>query len=80
MNDVIPGSDELWIWGFEKKQLVEIWAWTNQVDFSSRRGETSWDLRNVLRVCLVSESRADDVQTVSIVRHCVSLSPHVEKP
>ena len=34
MNDIRPGSDGLRILEFEKK-LVEIWAWTKQVDFRS---------------------------------------------
>ena len=41
MNDVMPGNDELRIWGFEKKQLVEFPTKTGQVDFwgSPRRDQ-----------------------------------------
>ena len=34
MNNVMPGSDGLRILEFEKKQWVEISAWTKQIDFS----------------------------------------------
>ena len=71
--DVMPGSDGPRILEFEKNR-VEIWAWTKKVDFRSSPRPDQLGLRNVPRVCWVSESRTDDVRTVIIVRNCVSLS------
>ena len=58
--------EELRIWGFEKKQRVEIRAQRKVVDFWSRLGETCWDLRNVPHV-VGSDGK------ISIERNCVSL-------
>ena len=71
----MPRSDGLRILEFEKNSGLRFGLGRSKSIFGARRGETSWGLRNVPRVCWVSESRADDVRTVSIVRNCVSLSP-----
>ena len=70
----MPGSDGQRIWGFEKKQLVEIWTWTKRVDFRSSLRRDQLGSTGCLRVGWVSELRGDDGQTVSIVRNCFSLS------
>ena len=72
-TDVMPGSDGLRIWGFEKEQLVEIWTWTGQVDFRSSPRRDQMGSTGCPHVGWVSDLRADDVRPVSIVRNCLSL-------
>ena len=53
-------------WVFWKKQFVEIWSWTKRVDFSDL-GEASAVCGVRTRVGWVSELKADDRRTVSIL-------------
>ena len=58
---------------FWKKQLVEIWGWTKQVDFLSWARPDQWTTG-----CPRAVWSGGTVSIVEIV--CVSLSPRVEKP
>ena len=72
MNDAMPGSDGLRIWGdfWKKKQLVEIRTWVKRVDFRASARPGQLGLRDALRV-------VGSDGTVSIVK-IVSLSPRVK--
>ena len=78
----MTSCSELMGWGFwDLKKKTG--SWDSKLEEGSRfliwarpdQGSTGCP-----RVGWVSELRADDVLTVSIVRNCVSLSPHVGKP
>ena len=75
--DVMPGSDGLRILGFEKQ--LRFGLRRGRVDFRSSPRRDQFGSTGCPRVCRVSELRADDVRTVSVVSHFVSLSPDVGK-
>ena len=60
-------------WVFEKKQLVEIWAWTREIRFSQLA-----EARPV--VCGGGAARGEVQMEKSASKEIVCISPHVEKP
>ena len=74
VNEVMPGSNGQRIWGFEKKTVTWDSTLGEERRFLIWARPDKFGSTVCPRVCWVSESRADDVRTVSIVWNCVSLS------